>query len=408
MRRIENPAKPFTEPWRTLNLFCRRAWQGEFLVRDKAVGESRMNSHEHESQTLERCGRSGRSVTVSSLTARKALSTLHSATAVHNLADSVVPLECAAASWSAVMEPRAITALDSGAMWQFHSVCHGVVVTREETGVDSRSRGICHRSPKPVGYRGSLDGFAGRTSRSVSAPLDTHRQPATCSRRSLIQTEPCEISGGRPCRGIQVVNTRVRTEMCAETMIGNTTRTLDGRHPCRPGSEYAGSAEATGVSPFRLKQLCVSLCVLVAISLEAAEPLTLKREGHWLTIRGDQIPGQEIQINYLEAYCRAGSTDADWVKHTVIAHRSELVSADEGQVIRIRDTVADGLVVEHTITAGVDEVTFEIVAHNPTDKRSEAHWAAALHSVGRFHGIQPQQPGGRHRGLFAKVFRVSR
>src|SRR5829696_3229757 len=46
----------------------------------------------------------------------------------------------------------------------------------------------------------------------------------------------------------------------------------------------------------------------------AESHLTLAREGHWLIIRGEQAP--EIRINYLEAYCRAGSTGADWMNHT--------------------------------------------------------------------------------------------
>src|SRR5438093_11747834 len=89
--------------------------------------------------------------------------------------------------------------------------------------------------------------------------------------------------------------------------------------------------------------------------LAAIDTLTLAREGNWLIIRGPQIPGSEIRINYLEAYCRANSTDADWVQHTVIKHRSELVSLSSDQkILKLRDTLADGVVVDHTITAGAD------------------------------------------------------
>jgi len=48
--------------------------------------------------------------------------------------------------------------------------------------------------------------------------------------------------------------------------------------------------------------------------------LTLAREDHWLYIRGPHLPPGGIQINYLEAYCRAGSTEGDWVSHTVIPY----------------------------------------------------------------------------------------
>lgn len=46
----------------------------------------------------------------------------------------------------------------------------------------------------------------------------------------------------------------------------------------------------------------------------ASPPLTLDRDANWLVIRGKHLPGGEIRINYLEAYCRDGSTDADWVE----------------------------------------------------------------------------------------------
>jgi hypothetical protein len=133
--------------------------------------------------------------------------------------------------------------------------------------------------------------------------------------------------------------------------------------------------------------------------------LTLDREGQWLIIRGDQIPGQKIRVNYLEAYCRAGSTDADWVKHTVIPHTNELVllSVDK-KVMRLRDTLADGLTVEHTITAGKDEVDFRLVAHNPTPQRSVAHWAQPCVRLGAFTGFNDDLSQGDLNDYLPKCF----
>jgi hypothetical protein len=66
-------------------------------------------------------------------------------------------------------------------------------------------------------------------------------------------------------------------------------------------------------------------CLIAILPIQGAEPtpdssrapsLELAYEmPHMLVIRGHHLPGREIRINYLEAYCRAGSTDADWV-HT--------------------------------------------------------------------------------------------
>lgn len=134
---------------------------------------------------------------------------------------------------------------------------------------------------------------------------------------------------------------------------------------------------------------CVAFifCLFAAALAVAAEPqpLTIDWEKNYLTIRGD-FPGREISILYLEAYCRAGSTDRDWGE-TVIKHTAELVKkSDDGRVIQLRDKLVDGVVVEHVITAGVDEIDFRLVAHNPTDKPSEAHWAQPCMRVDKFTG----------------------
>lgn len=119
---------------------------------------------------------------------------------------------------------------------------------------------------------------------------------------------------------------------------------------------------------------------------ERSDHLSLRWEKNFLRIRGEKIPGGEIEILYLEAYCRPGSTDRDW-KDTVIGHTTQQVAArEDGSVIQLRDTLRDGVVVEHTITAGKDEVDFRLVARNPTQVRSQAHWAQPCVRVDRFTG----------------------
>src|SRR5213083_2479364 len=87
--------------------------------------------------------------------------------------------------------------------------------------------------------------------------------------------------------------------------------------------------------------LSANLLVIVVFSLRlcaAPTGLTLTRENNWLLINGPVIPGGAIRINYLEAYCRANSTDADWVQHTVIKHTTELVSlGPDGKVLKLHD-----------------------------------------------------------------------
>jgi hypothetical protein len=134
------------------------------------------------------------------------------------------------------------------------------------------------------------------------------------------------------------------------------------------------------------------LVAFVAMTAAARAQLALERKENWLIITSPAMPGGEIRINYLEAYCRAGSTDADWVKHTVIPHQCEVRSADAGRVV-LRDTLADGVVVDHEIVARDDEIDFQLVAHNPTQRASEAHWAQPCVRLSRFTGFDEASAG---------------
>ncbi len=114
--------------------------------------------------------------------------------------------------------------------------------------------------------------------------------------------------------------------------------------------------------------------------------LTLSWHDNFLTIHGAHLPKQGLKVHYLEAYCRPGSTDRDWVQ-TVIKHKTDLISASaDGRLLKLRCTLADGVVVKHEINAGEDEVSLQLVATNPTKNSSEAHWAQPCIRVDTFTG----------------------
>lgn len=137
-----------------------------------------------------------------------------------------------------------------------------------------------------------------------------------------------------------------------------------------------------------------SLCGLALIGPSAQAQITLDFESpHYLVIKAPAIPGREIRVNYLEAYCRPGSTDADWDQHTVIPHRTEVISLSEDhKTLRLHDTLADGVVVEHLVTAKADEVDFRLRARNNTATASQAHWAQPCVRLGDFTGFEPKGP----------------
>jgi len=132
----------------------------------------------------------------------------------------------------------------------------------------------------------------------------------------------------------------------------------------------------------RLLAFCLVLGTGVASS---SPPLTCTWEDNYLHIHGE-FPGKVVKVHYLEAYCRPGSTDRDW-NETVIGHKTELVSAnDEKTRLELKCVLNDGVTVKHVIICGEDEVDFQLVAHNPTEKASLAHWAQPCVRVGEFTG----------------------
>jgi hypothetical protein len=137
--------------------------------------------------------------------------------------------------------------------------------------------------------------------------------------------------------------------------------------------------------------LCaVALAVILSVPLAAwsAEPLRIDWQDGMLTIVAPHLPGHDVRIHYLEAYCRSGSTDRPW-DQTVIPHTSRRRDDGSGP-IELEDRLADGVIVRHTITASTDEVDFRVEAHNPTDQPSDAQWAQPCMRVDRFTGTSTQ------------------
>ena len=134
----------------------------------------------------------------------------------------------------------------------------------------------------------------------------------------------------------------------------------------------------------------VAFAICLVSAANAQSPLQIAWKDRYLTISGE-FPGKVVQIHYLEAYCRAGSTDRDW-SDTVIPHTSRLVAASEDhRRLEIEDRLEDGVIVRHVIQAGRDDVRFSVTATNPTDRVSAAHWAQPCMRVDRFTGTDPEQ-----------------
>ena len=131
--------------------------------------------------------------------------------------------------------------------------------------------------------------------------------------------------------------------------------------------------------------------VSTATAQEHVAPLKVTWKEKMLQISGDDLPGESLDVWYIEAYCRPGSTEQDWNK-TVIGHTSKLVRQEEdGSSVEVRDELEDGVIVKHRITAGKDVVTFDITAHNPTKIASEVDWGQPCVRVDRFTATDPEK-----------------
>jgi hypothetical protein len=135
----------------------------------------------------------------------------------------------------------------------------------------------------------------------------------------------------------------------------------------------------------------VTAGVGVVTTARADDRLGLAWADNMLTVRGRDVPGGAVKVWYIEAFCRPGSTDRDWAK-TVIPHTTRLTAADpDGHRLTLRSVLADGVTVDHEIRAGRDEVDFRLIASNPTDRPSDAHWAQPCVRVDAFTGVKPER-----------------
>src|SRR5262245_26318704 len=100
-----------------------------------------------------------------------------------------------------------------------------------------------------------------------------------------------------------------------------------------------------------------------SFSSPAAEsPFTLSWTNNLLTISNANLPGGKIDIWYLEAFCRKGSTHQDWGK-TTLPHKTSLMSAASHR-LDFRTTVEPSVEVIHSVVALKDAIEFTYVLAN--------------------------------------------
>jgi hypothetical protein len=128
--------------------------------------------------------------------------------------------------------------------------------------------------------------------------------------------------------------------------------------------------------------------LLSATGVSGAEGLSLSWTNNMLKISRPDLPGGSVDVWYLEAFCRSGSTRRDW-RQTTIPHQTELLAADtKGERLRLRTKVEPDVVVTHDIRAGRDEVDFRLEVKNQGAHAVDVQWFQPCMRVARFTGRQ--------------------
>ncbi len=150
--------------------------------------------------------------------------------------------------------------------------------------------------------------------------------------------------------------------------------------------------------PFKVSVMLIptgraALALVAGASLFAVAPLARPAENlrlgwtnNMLTISGANLPGKTLEVLYLEAFCRSGSTHRDW-HQTVIPHKTELLRAGRnGESLRLRTHVEPGVEIRHEIRAGRDEVEFQLEIRNAGEEPVDVQWFQPCMRVASFTG----------------------
>jgi len=140
------------------------------------------------------------------------------------------------------------------------------------------------------------------------------------------------------------------------------------------------------MSFFAAQWLWVLASGCAAFSGQAGEPFSLTWTNNLLTISVPNVPGEKLEVWYLEAFCRRGSSRRDWTK-TTLPHKTRLLSA-EPHHLTLLTTVEPDVEMRHDIRAYVEEIEFRFELENRGGKSVDLEWfEPACIRVDRFTGL---------------------
>ncbi len=139
---------------------------------------------------------------------------------------------------------------------------------------------------------------------------------------------------------------------------------------------FASSCGALRIArPTRLFLIRVHLCLSVVflfLSLNA-HALEISWTNNLLTVTGANLPGGNLNVWYLEAFCRSGAHDREWGK-TTLPHKTVLLTNDSHRALHFRTLVQTNVEVNHVVTAGADEIDFRFTLANRGAQDIDLQW----------------------------------
>ena len=131
-----------------------------------------------------------------------------------------------------------------------------------------------------------------------------------------------------------------------------------------------------------------SAALVFAATRSHAAELEISWTNNMLSITGSHVPGGKVDVWYLEAFCRGGSTHRDW-HETTIPHKTVTAEPQtDKHRLKLRTTVEPSVEVIHEIRAGADDVDFRLELKNTGDRDVDVQWFQPCMRVDRFTGLK--------------------
>jgi len=103
-----------------------------------------------------------------------------------------------------------------------------------------------------------------------------------------------------------------------------------------------------------------------------SQALSISWSNNLLTVTDGRLPGGQLEIWYLEAFCRGGAHDRDWTK-TTLPHKTTLIRA-EPALLQFRTVVESEVEVNHYVRALPDELEMGFELTNKGNSFVDLQW----------------------------------